>query len=106
MEKEKQVILMRKTHDKAYLHKMLIENEENKQKQLVNLQREREDDVRACEEYARVLDKQEKDRENYFKNKEKRSNEFSKKMSDTVIKDMEEKQIREEQNIRKYVLEK
>jgi len=85
---------------------MLIENEENKQKQLQNLQREREDDVKACEEYARVLDKQEKERENYFKNKEKRSNEFSKKMADTVIKDMEEKLTREEQNMRKYQLDK
>ena len=97
---------MRKTQDKAYLHKMLIENEENKQKQMQHLQREREDDVKACEEYARVLDKQEKERENYFKNKEKKSNEFSKKMADTVIRDMEEKLTREEQNIRKYQLEK
>ena len=45
---------MRKTQDKAYLHKMLYENGENKQKQLVNLQRECEDNIRTFEDNASV----------------------------------------------------
>ncbi len=59
IEKEKQVIQNRRLHDKEYLKKVLIENEENKRKQQENLRKEREEDVKICEEYAKVLDKQE-----------------------------------------------
>jgi len=93
-------------HDKEYLKKVLIENEENKRKQQEILRREREEDVKICEEYAKVLDKQEKDRENYFKTKEKKADDFSKKLADTVIKDLEERQKKEEKNIKKYQFEK
>jgi len=106
IEREKQTALMRKQQERDYLQKVLRENEENKIKQMENLKREREEDVKICDEYAKVLDKQEKDRENYFKNKEKKANEFSKKIAETVIKDMDEKQRREEENIRKFQIDK
>jgi len=82
--------------------KVLLENEENKKKRYEDLLKEREEDVKTCEDNAKVLDKQEKDRENYFKNKERKANEFSKKMADTVIKDMEDRFKKEEEAIRKY----
>jgi len=106
MEKEKQSLAMKKMQEKEYLFKVLAENEENKKIQQENLKKERLEDIKICEEYAQVLDKQEQDRANYFKNKEKKANEFSKKMADTVIKDMEERFKREEENIRKYQQEK
>jgi hypothetical protein len=106
MEKEKQLAAMKKNHEREALVKVLQENEENKKKQLEILKREREEDIQICDEYAQVLDKQEKDRENYFKNKERKANEFSKKMADTVIKDMEDRFKREEADIRKYQGEK
>jgi len=91
MEKEKQLAAMKKQHEKEALMKVLLENEENKKKRYEDLLKEREEDVKTCEDNAKVLDKQEKDRENYFKNKERKANEFSKKMADTVIKDMEDR---------------
>jgi len=102
MEKEKQLAAMKKQHEKDALKKVLLENEETKKKRYEELLKEREEDVKICEDNAKVLDKQEKDRENYFKNKERKANEFSKKMAETVIKDMEDRFKGEEEAIRKY----
>ena len=106
MDKEKQVIQTRKYQDKEHLIKTLLENEVNKKKQSENLLKEKEEDVQLCVEYAKVLDKQEKDRENYFKNKEMKANDFSKQMAETVIKEMDDKTKREEECIRRYQHEK
>ena len=106
IDQEKQVIQTRKVQDKEHLIKTLLENEINKKKQIENLIKEKEEDVQLVEEYAKVLDKQEKDRENYFKNKEKKANDFSKLMTETVIKEMDDKTKREEECIKKYLLEK
>ena len=106
IERDKQVIQNRKLHDKEYLKRVLIENEENKRKQQEILKKEREEDIKICEEYAKVLDKQEKDRENYFKTKEKKADDFSKKIAETVIKSLEERQKTEEENIKRYQFDK
>jgi len=46
---------------------MLTENEKHKAKALAERETERLEDIRAQEEYARMLDKQEKDRLNEVK---------------------------------------
>jgi len=45
---------------------MLVENETNKRKQEADKKKERELDVLAQEEYARVMEKQEQDRTKEF----------------------------------------
>jgi len=82
---------MKKIADKEQLKKVLQENDLHKIKMKELAEKERLQDIKATEEYARILDKQEKDRENFFKNKEKKAMEFMSKMAQTVIKDMDDK---------------
>jgi len=68
IEKEKNMTIKKKMEEKEALQRTLVENEENKKKQLENLRIERLNDVRSAEEYGKVLDKQENERKLYFKN--------------------------------------
>ena len=49
---------------------MLTENEKHKVKALAEREKERLEDIRAQEDYARMLDKQEADRHNEVKARE------------------------------------
>ena len=49
------------------------------------------EDIKAQQEYTRMLEQQEKDRLNEIMNREKRAQDFMNKMADTVIKDMDKK---------------
>ena len=53
-----------------------------------------------------MLEKQELDRANEFKNREQRAQHFMNKMADTVLKKMDVRQKDEDQKIKKYELEK
>jgi hypothetical protein len=106
MEKEKQVALKKKLEDKDALHKTLKDNELHKIKQLEALKKEREEDVRCTEEYARILEKQENERKEYFKRIERNANNFTAKMVDTVLKDMSDRNKEEEEKMKKYLVEK
>ena len=68
---------------------MLLENEKNQAKMKVEKEKERQQDVRAQEEYTRMLTKQEEDRLNEIKARERRAQEFMNRMADTVIKGMD-----------------
>jgi hypothetical protein len=65
---------------------MLIENEMNKKKAEDDKKRERDLDVQAQEEHARMLDKQEQDRQREFFARERRAQEFMNNMAGDVIK--------------------
>lgn len=106
MEKEKQTIIKKKKEDKEALHKTIKDNELNKIKQIEALKKEREDDVRCTEEYAKILEKQENERKEYFKKIERNSNNFTAKMVDSVIKDMQQKNKDEEEKMKNYLAEK
>ncbi len=106
IEKEKEMAVVKKIQGKEHLKNVLEENEKNKKILAANMQKEREDDIRACEEYSKILEKQERDRENYFKDREKRQNQIMNRMVETVIKDLGEKQRKEEETIKKYQDEK
>lgn len=90
----------RKAEEKQSLVKVLEENEINKKKQLENAQKAKEEDIKLAEEYTKLLDKQEEDRANYFKNKQKQQNQFMQIMSNTVIKEQESKLKEELDKIR------
>lgn len=85
---------------------MLAENDRQKVIALKDKEKQRVEDVRAQEEYTRMLDKQEQDRLNEFKAREQRAQEFMNKMADTVIKKMDDKAREEEDKIRRYEMEK
>ena len=85
---------------------MLVENEKHKTKALAEREKERLQDIKSQEEYARMLDKQEQDRLNEIKAREQRAQDFMNRMADTVIKNMDSRAREEEEKIRRYELEK
>lgn len=52
---------------------MLLENEANKRRQKDEEERQRLEDLKAQDEYSRMLDKQENDRRNEMKQREARA---------------------------------
>ena len=106
MDQERQMLLEKRRQEREYLQKMLTENDRQKAKTAVEKEKERLEDVRAQQEYARMLEKQELDRINEFKAREQRAQEFMNRMADTVIKTMDDKQREEEDKIRRYEMEK
>ncbi len=56
MESERIVHMEKKRQEKQYFLKMLEENQKNLDIQKVNKEKERQEDVRAQEAYARMLD--------------------------------------------------
>jgi len=64
------------------------------------------DDLKAQDDYTRMLDKQDNDRQNEMKKRERRAQEFMNKMADNVIHKMEQKQRHEDDMLRMYENEK
>ena len=85
---------------------MLAENDRQKQIAVKDKEKTRLEDVRAQDEYTRMLDKQEQDRANEFKARENRAQDFMNKMADTVIRKMDDKARDEEDKIKRYEMEK
>lgn len=73
MEHERRMMQEKRAQEKAYLKKMLLENEQNKAKSAQMQNMEKENDVNALAEYGRMLDKQENDRQREFEEREKRA---------------------------------
>ncbi len=106
IEKEKQSMIKKKVEEKDALQKTLKDNELNKVKLIEQLKKERDDDVRCTKEYAKILEKQENERKEYFNRIERNSNNFMSKMVETVIKDMDGKNKDEEERMKKYLSDK
>jgi hypothetical protein len=53
-----------------------------------------------------MLEKQEQDRVNEIQAREKRAQDFMNKMADTVIKNMDQRQVDEDNKIKRYEMEK
>lgn len=62
-----------------------------------------EDDIRCAEENNKILEKQENDRRNYFKNIELKSTDFMAKMTDTVLKDLKDKNDKAEKRMNDFL---
>lgn len=84
----------------------LEENEEFKKRQIQKELQEREQDRKFMEDYSKILDKQEKDREDYFKRCNERQKGFMERMANTVVKEQEDNLKEEENKIKKYQEEK
>lgn len=88
------------------MQKTLLENEENRRLQAIARDREKFEDIRSIEEYTKVLEKQENERKQYFKNIENKASNFLAKMSQTVLKDIDNKNKEENEIMKKYLIEK
>ena len=81
---------------------MLQENEKNLEIQKQLKEKERQEDIRAQEAYARMLDQQEQDRLNEIAAREKRAQDFMNRMADGVLKELDNIQKKEDEMIAKY----
>ncbi len=98
--------MQKKIQENEALKRTLLENDENKRLQLIAKNKERVEDIKSIEEYTKVLDKQENERKAYFRNIEMKANNFLAKMSQTVLKDIENANKQEEEKMKKYMQEK
>lgn len=106
IDKEKKVAIDKKIKEKEALQKTLKDNELNKIRVTEALKKEREEDIQIMQEYARVLDKQEQDRVEYFKSIERNANNFMSKMATTVLKERNDKNKEDEERMNKFLAEK
>lgn len=84
----------------------MAENEQRKIT-LANIkQQERDDDFKSCLDMQRVMDQREKDRDDYFKIRERKTGEANQKAIETVVRGMELQNLYEEQAIKKYESER
>lgn len=47
----------KRRQEREYLQKMLVENDKQKEKTMVEKEKDRQEDIKAQNEYARMLDK-------------------------------------------------
>jgi len=106
IQNEKDTAVKKKIEAIEQLKKTLEENEQNRIKKEKLRQEEIEDDMKTAEEYNRILEKQELDRYNYFKNIEMKSTDFMTKMTDTVLKDLKEKNAKAELRMNEFLKKK
>ena len=55
MEQERKLQQEKRKQEREYLHKMMVENEKNKARMKDDELRQKEEDAKASEEYARML---------------------------------------------------
>ena len=106
MEMERQNFLQKRKQERDYLQRMMAANDEAKRDLAKRKEIEKMEDWKAQEQYLHMLEVQEKDRENDFKQRENRTQQYLNQVSDMVLTKMEERRKLEEDNLRRYELEK
>jgi len=96
----------KREQERNYLRKMLQENEDNKAKAHNAKLNEREADIHAQVAYAKMLDKQEADRDNEFAQRERRAQDFMNQLASGVISGQQKRKQFEDENLTKYEVEK
>jgi hypothetical protein len=99
-------MIKKKIEEKEALQKTLVDNQLNKVKLLEMAKKEKEDDIRASEEYGMIIQKQDNERIEYFKNIERNSYGFMTKSVEDSLKEIERKHKEEEEKIRQYIIDK
>ena len=94
--------MQKKVQEKEKFKETLLENQRHKQKALEDLERQKLEDIRAQEAYAKMLAKQEEDRQREIRAREERQQAFMAHMADTVIKEADTKAQEEEIKIKQY----
>ena len=104
IEREKRLAIEKKVAEKEALQKTIKDNELRRQKLLEDERQEKELDVKMMEDDAKVKQKQENERIEYFKRIERSSNSFMDQMVNTVLREQELKNKEEEDKIKAYNL--
>jgi len=99
-EKNKELNKVKKRHNE--LIETLKENEVNKKISMERQERERQEDINAQIEYGKMLDKQEKERADYFKDRERKGNTFISLMVENVIKEQDMKNKKLDDALKKH----
>ena len=102
MEDQARVAAQRREEERHHLRKVLQDNEEYKKKMAEEAKREKDADVRAQQEYTRLVEQQESKRAAEFKAREDRAKKLMSMMADTVIKDQKEQILDEERKLLRY----
>jgi len=106
MEEEARVAAQKRAADKEHMKKIFAENEEFKKKMAVEAKIQKELDIKAQQEYTRLVEKQMAEREAEVKEREERAKKFMSMMADTVVKDQKAQQLIEERKLLKNTLDK
>lgn len=106
LDEEARIAAQRRVEDKQSLKKVLFENEEYKKKMADEARREKEADIKAQQEYTRLIEKQMADREAEIKAREDRAKKFMNMMADTVVKDQKAQILEEERKLLKHYMDK
>jgi hypothetical protein len=106
IEKEKVVALEKKQKEKASLLQLLKDNEIKKDVVAEQNRVDRENDIEDTNNYAKILEEQERKRAEYFKIRERTSPTGTASKIEAVIKEINNRNVYEEEKIRQYVREK
>eukprot|EP01017_Pseudomicrothorax_dubius_P003362 TRINITY_DN10463_c0_g1_i7.p1 TRINITY_DN10463_c0_g1~~TRINITY_DN10463_c0_g1_i7.p1 ORF type:complete len:329 (+),score=160.90 TRINITY_DN10463_c0_g1_i7:35-1021(+) len=106
LELEQYQMAQKRQAERDRFKKVLQENEENKRKMIEDARNEKLADIRAQEEYTRLIEKQEAEREKELHDREERAKKLMNMMADTIIKDQKAALLDEEKKILKYYLER
>ena len=102
MENERKVAAEKKRQEKEYFLRTMEENKRNQALAAKQKEKERQEDIRLQEAYAKKLEKEDQDRLDAIAAREKRAQEFMNRMADGVLKDMGEADKREAEMVAKY----
>jgi hypothetical protein len=100
---EKDFAVKKKIEQKIALQKTIGENEVNRIKKQKLKQDEVDDDIRCVEESKKILEKQENDRIQYFKNIELKSTDFMAQATGSVIKELKEKNKKADERMDEFL---
>jgi len=106
IEKEKQMALNKKIEEKEALQLLLQENELRKITLSEQKKEQKNIDIKSMIDMQKVVEQREKDRNDYFKIRERRSGETAFKAIETVVKAMNMKNIEEEEAIKRFEVER
>jgi len=106
LDEEARQAMARRAEDKQQLKRLLYENEEYKKKMAEDAKKEKMADIKAQQEYTRLIEKQMADREAEFKAREDRAKKFMSMMADTVVKDQKAQILDEERKLLKHYMDK
>ena len=102
MERERMLMQEKRAQERAYLKKMLNENEANRAKANAQQAAEKEQDVAALQEYGKMLDKQDNDRQREFEQRERRAQEFMNQLATSVIQKQQARKQQEDEALARY----
>jgi hypothetical protein len=102
MAHERMLMQEKRTQEREYLRKMLLENEANKAKAEKMANNEKANDIQALMEYGRMLDRQDQDRQREFEQRERRAQEFMNSLASNVIKNQHAKKSAEDEALARF----